>query len=224
MSFPIENDVTYIPAFLASLCMFPDIEDASWLSPPPQMAEVPPARKTDDFTKPGCVMVVGNALSFVSKSLHEACLVLARQTPGSNSAVLNGFLYVSTVMLQSVLDGIASTVQKVQPIQDYGDVYFRSYPFAHAEIHWVSQHQHAIAALTWKGRTFNQLANALKHEQAWIGGVGENPKPNGKYDIYDDQGTGFVYGLLLPVYNETRTMVQRLARDLDVAIPELLEL
>jgi len=174
------------------------------------------SKRTDDFTDAGCVMVVANALLFASEPLQQACMMLNKVEPGTNSSVLNGYLYMATVLLQSVLDGVASTCQKICPVDGCNDVYFCSYNFFKSDVVWVSGAQRAIAGLTWRDKSFNKLANELKHEHAWVGTVNVS---NGVHDIYDEQGTGFVYGLLVPVYKKAKVVVQRLTNQLQQSAP-----
>ncbi|KAG2424867.1 hypothetical protein HXX76_014027 [Chlamydomonas incerta] len=164
------------------------------------MAEVRP-RKTDDFTSAGCAVVLANALLFASEPLQQACVMLGKMELGTNSSILNGYLYMATLLLQSVLDSVAATCQKVSPVDGCGDVYFCSYSFFKSDVVWLSAHQREIGGLKWKGSSFNQLANALKHEQAWVGCVSA-PCELGVRDVYDEEGTGFVYSILVPVYKQ----------------------
>ena len=186
------------------------------------MAEVRP-RKTDDFTIAGCAVVLANALLFASEPLQQACVMLGNMELGTNSSILNGYLYMATLLLQSVLDSVAATCQKVQPIDGCGDVYFCSYSFFKSDVVWLSAHQRVIGALKWKGSSFNQLANALKHEQAWVGCVSA-PSELGVRDVYDEEGAGFVYSILVPVYKQAKCMVCRLASQLGQSAPRLPDL
>jgi len=165
-------------------------------------------------------------------SATEVCLLSGRPSrvarrlssaPGTNSGVLNGYLYVATVMLQSVLDGLAAACDKVAPVGGQGNIYFHSYRFVKSDVVWVSENQRAVEQIVWRGEVFKDVANAIKHEQAWVGCVGA-PTPLGVRDIYDDQGRGFVYSMLVPVYKHAKAVVCRLANQLGQATPILPDL
>lgn len=217
------NDTYVSQQSLASLNKLPYIKDVGFnpaCDRPSQVVSDIRLRGTDDWTAEGCIVVVANALLFASDPLQKACFVLGQLPPGTNSGELNGYLYIATVMLQSVLDGVAAACNRIAPVKGHGDIYFHSYPFVNSDIVWVSEHQRAVAELAWNGKAFRVVANAIKHELAWVGCVGASGV-HGVRDIYDTQGIGFVYYFLVPVYKHAKAMVRRLAKQMGQAAPVL---
>lgn len=89
------------------------------------------SRGTDGCTTEGCVVVVANALIFAADPLQKACYMLGQLAHGTNDGQLNGYLYIATVMLQSVLDGVAAACNR---FEGQGDIYFHSYTFVKSDI------------------------------------------------------------------------------------------
>lgn len=112
-------------------------------------------------------MVVANALIFAADPLQKACYMLGQLAHGTNDGQLNGYLYIATVMLQSVLDGVAAACNR---FEGQGDIYFHSYTFVKSDIVWISGHQRAVAEVAWNRKAFRVVANTLKHELA-CGGI-----------------------------------------------------
>lgn len=178
-----------------------------------QVAE-PRSRAGDDFSIQGSILVLANALSFVAEPLHQAQISLGKLRAGDNSAALNGYIYVATVLLQSILDGVASLAQKIQKLPGQQDIYFKSYQFIRAEVVWIQPIQKRLRELRYADKTFFQCADALKHEHPWVGSVSER-QPDGVLDVYphsSPQSIGFVYGILDPIYKEVKGIVCRLAK------------
>eukprot|EP00798_Chlamydomonas_sp_ICE-L_P009310 gene9310-16443_t len=180
-----------------------------------------------DFTCDGAVMVVANALLCSSASLQQAYHILPTLNSGDNTAVLNASLYSAAVLMQSTMDAVDSVCNKLadNPIQ--GNIYFHSYAFKHTETRWVAQVQKELPHPLYRGMSFYDFANKLKHEQPWVGQVGkwinEEDKLIGKYDgvlgIYDTDGTCFLYGILIPVYKYLVAVCSRLCKQCHVPIP-----
>ena len=189
----------------------------------PQAVELRSANKQvsprgiDGFSCEGGVLVVANALLYASEPLDIARRVLQRQKNGDSSSVLNGHLYVSAVMLQSVLDGIARLCDNATCGNSEGNVYFHNYEFLHSDVVWVAGAQREIAALRFMGKSFNDVANCLKHEKPWVGVVSMGG--DGSLKIPDAEGTCFLYGFVIPVYKRAVAIVSRLCKMYDQSVP-----
>jgi hypothetical protein len=181
-------------------------------------------RANEGFSERGNVVVLANALSFAAEPLHQAQLLLPELTPGENSAKLNGYLYVASVLLQSVLDGVASTAHKLSPLPDpQGDIYFKSYQFVASDVVWIGPIQRRLLQIQYRGKSFFEFTDGLKHEHAWVGCVSEHPVTN-VLDVHDEGPLGYLYGVLVPVYNAARSVICRLAHDVDQPSPSFYKL
>lgn len=171
----------------------------------------------DDRTDsdPGSIVVLANALSFAAEPLYQAQLLLPKVSPRENSALLNSYLYVGTVLLRSVLDGIASAVQQNWPLPDVkGPVSFESYTFVCSHVVWIQPIQTRLTQLQHAGKTFFECADV------WVGRVSANPTTDVK-DVHDAAHRGYVYDVLVPVYRDAKAMVCRLAELIGEPLPTL---
>lgn len=173
-------------------------------------------RGIDGFSCEGGVMVVANALLYASEPLAVARRVLQGLKSGAQSTVLNGHLYVSTVLIQSVLDSVARLCDNMTGGNADENIYFHNYEFLHSDIMWVSKVQKEIAAFRFMGKCFNDQANHLKHERPWVGGVSEGLDG---LKIPDSEGTCFLYDFLIPVYKRTVTIMSRLCKSHNQPVP-----
>lgn len=165
----------------------------------------------------GTVVVLANALSFAAEPLYQAQRLLPTLQPGENSAKLDGYLYVATVLLQSVLDSIASAAQRLAPLPEpQGAICFKSYPFVLSDVVWISPIQARLLRLKFDGKTFFDLANA-----AWV--VSEH-KTTAVLDVHDRASVGLLYQVLVPVYDEAKTIICRLAKLVGQPVPDLYKL
>jgi hypothetical protein len=181
-------------------------------------------RASDGFTKHGAVVVLANALNFAAEPLRQAQILLPTLQLSESSAKLNGYLFVATVLLLSVLDGIASAAQKLSPLPEpQGDVYFKSYTFELSNVVWIQPIQARLLQLQFDGKTFFKFANALKHEHAWVGHVSISEN-TGVIDVYDGASVGYLYQVLVPVYNEAIGIICRLAKLVDQPVPAFYKL
>jgi hypothetical protein len=193
-------------------------KDSDTYSTALQGVEVREERGLLNFTEEGGIVVLVNAFLHVSQPLDHARHVLMGLPPGSNSGPLNGLLYVATVMLQSVLDTVASLAQRISKLPGQGNIYFHSYSFVHSEVVWISVLQREINSKRFEGMDFKDYANRVKHEQPWIGAVTDGA--SGVRDIYDSDGVGYFYKVLLPIYDAGRTIVCRLAKQYGQQVPD----
>jgi len=190
------------------------------ITPSSQAVELRPInspRGIDGFCIEGGVLVVANALLYASEPLAQARRVLQGLRPSEQSAALNGLLYVSTAMLQSVLDSVARLCDNMtsgSAAQE--NVYFHSYEFLHSEIVWIAKLQKEIEALRFMGKPFNAIANYVKHERPWVGGASEG---RDGLKVPDAEGTCYLYGFLIPVYTRAVAIVSRLCKSQGQPVP-----
>lgn len=178
-------------------------------------------------------MFVANALLTVSGTLSQARYMLQTLSAGDDSGALNGSLCRLAVLLQAVLDGVASASNKLVGGRVKRGACFQTYRFVDSEIRWVEQVQRKVMELRYMGDTFDDVANRAKHEELWVGAVGrrhsEDDRRMGRgYDgtlgVYDTDGVCFIYGMLIPVYNHAVAMVSRLCKQYDQPVPAYPEL
>ena len=175
----------------------------------------------------GSIVIVGNALLCAAEQIDMARFELPRLLAGQHGRVLNSQLYVSTLLLQSVLDGVACLCQKVSQLPGQGNIYFDRYPFVHSEVVWVAVHQRKINALVYDGVPFYQFANRLKHERPWVGAVSCNgccPGAPESLGVHDGAGVCYLYGVLIPAYKAATEVIARLCRQFrqpSLAFPSL---
>lgn len=161
------------------------------------------------FTAKGGVAVITNQLGVVAKTLISARSELATARP--SVFLVNGMLASAATGLQTVLDAIASLCHHLQPDSEHtGPVYFSTYQFNVTTWDFIATiKRNDIAPLRFGPNSFNDVANGLKHELPWIGLISE---VDDKQDVYDDAGVGMFRGLLVPMYNISKKIVQRIGR------------
>lgn len=169
------------------------------------------------FTAKGGVAVIANQLGVVAKTLISARSELA--TPPASHGdfarpsvfLVNGMLASAATGLQTVLDAVASLCHHLQPDSEHtGPVYFSTYQFNVTTWDFIAAiKRNDIAPLRFGPNSFNDVANGLKHELPWIGLISE---VNDKQDVYDEAGVGMFRGLLVPMYNIAKKIVQRIGR------------
>jgi hypothetical protein len=170
------------------------------------------------FTAKGGVAVIANQLGVVAKTLISVRSELA--TPPAQGGdfahpstfLVNGMLASAATGLQNVLDAVASLCHHLQPDSEHqGIVYFSTYQFSVTTWAFIAAIKRSeIAPLRFRAQSFNDLANGLKHELSWIGLISE---VDGKQDVYDEAGVGMFLGLLVPMYNIAKKIVQRIGRE-----------
>lgn len=186
-----------------------------------KLVEIP--RGMDGFTDAGGITVLSNSFVRVSDMILKSTLTLngftQRQHAARKSFEINGDVHAVTVLLQSILDSTARLCLKVgdEESENTVNVYFHNASFRQSDIAWVAKHQTEISNLRFRNKSFNDIANYIKHEQPWLGTV--SCSVDCINDIYDDDGIGFVYGMLIPVYHSVSALLTRLARQQNVPVP-----
>lgn len=154
------------------------------------------------------IAVVAHALSCATYPIKEAQKLL-RQS-GDMTFEVNGHLFAATVLLLSVLDGIASACQKIAPLPNQGDIFFRSYPFACSELLWIRSYQQQLLNMHYNGISFFDHANKVKHELAFIG-VPKYSFRRAIADVYDKSDQGYVHDLLMPIFEIAKAIICHLS-------------
>lgn len=186
------------------------------LSPPQQGIRERSCALISGFTPKGGVATIANQLCIVARILVSAKSELSAATVHGDYAhpsafVVNGMLVSAATSLQNVLEAVASLCHHLQPDSDHqGDVYFSAYPFSVSAWEFIAIIKRTeINPLKFRGQSFNDLANSLKHELPWIGIISE---VDHKHDVYDETGVGVLRGLLLPMYTIARKLVTRIGQ------------
>ncbi|KAL4441046.1 hypothetical protein ABPG77_010477 [Micractinium sp. CCAP 211/92] len=274
--------------------------------------------KSEGFPDSVSVVVLANALTFAAEPLYQAQCLLSKVKTGTDSAELNSYLYVATVLLQSVLDSIPSSAQTLAPLlqqqrekqeqtrQDLQSVRqlvqqmhqrmqqvpphilhqhqqlvqqqrqqqqqqqqkeqqqqqkeqqqqqkeqqqqqkeqqqqqkeqqqqrpepqsvvtdksFLKCEFACPDFDWILPIQDHLSKLQFDSKTLFDWAHYFQHERAWVGCVTPHPQTAVK-DVHDEKHIGFVYGMLVPAYNEAKGIVCRLAKECRQIVPALYDL
>lgn len=173
------------------------------------------------FSPKGGVAVIANQLVVVAKTLiavRNELLPHKRDLDFAQPSVfmVNGLLASAATGLQSVMDAIASFCQRMAPDEDHhAYIYFSTFEFRVIEWEFIRLiKEQGITPLQFEGRTFNEFANALKHEAPWVGLVSE---VRGLQDVYDTpvperdyEVKGAFRDMLVPAYNHVKKIVERL--------------
>lgn len=174
-----------------------------------------------DLTPDDAFVVVANALLYAAQPLKQATsLLIPKSDGGPKFAELNSLLCVSTVMLLSSLDWIASLIERCIPTSDERiKVYFASYPFLQSGYTWIRSHQKTILDMSFDGMSFNDFTNFVKHEQPYIGLPSLVTQTN-LYDVVDRDGIQYVYGILIPAINQAIKIVKHVGATLAQPVPQ----
>ena len=165
------------------------------------------------------VASLANALVHASLTLDAARRFLHEEPAVSDDTVLNGHMFSATVALDGLLDGFAALANRAEP-QQVGPVTFLDHVFMHSDFVSVVRHQVMISKLRYGTSTFAKCAENVKHGCPWVGcaSLDDNTKV---WDVYDGEGRGYVYDVLIPVHNALVDMVQEQATRRGQSIPEL---
>jgi hypothetical protein len=162
------------------------------------------------------VAVIANQLCVVAKTLIAARNELTfKATQDKNFAhpsvfVVNGLIASASTGLQAVTDAVASFCNHCAPDDEHtGFIYFDTFQFRVTEWDFISLIKtRNLSPLRFNNLSFNELANRLKHEMPWVGTISQNR--DAFNDVYDDNGVGVLRGMLVPVYNQIKAIVQQL--------------
>lgn len=169
----------------------------------------------DGVTPQGVVAVIANQLLIVAETLIKARDDLARfGNVGSDYArpsvfLLNGLMASALIGLQGVHDAIASFCQTQASDEEIqGDIYFSTYPFHVTKFEFIRLEKQRILAHKFQNKNVNELANGCKHDLAWLGMMSINGDVYN--DIVDTDGCLLLRDVLIPVYDVTAKVLQRL--------------
>jgi hypothetical protein len=163
------------------------------------------------LTQEGRYAVLSNIFHMVTHEFHKLCMEVV--TPGGCAWAYNAYIYRVATGLQSLLDSIARFCSDVygETLDSSEKIYFDTFFFYLPDLQRVRVCQAGIKAFRYDGMTFNDLANRIKHEVQWVGL--RQTAPDGIIDVFDDEKTGLVFGVLAGVYQHTKTIMSLLKKD-----------
>lgn len=184
--------------------------------PAPQIPKVAPT--LDGFTQKGQVVVFVSMYHNVHACIRSGYRFLCYEPMEAEERqskwfALNAALCSSSTLLLALLDSIAVFCARHGEEQraDTSTTYFASYDFSSAGDAFapLATYSNIIRQLKWKGRSFTELGNMLKHDSAWIG---LPSSLDDRIDIYDDDRKPFMHEMLATVYNLAGKMISLLGR------------
>ena len=163
------------------------------------------------FTTEGRIAVMANLLRVVAVTIHN----IEREIVSSDPSVwlYNSFIVSALTSLQTFLDVVARFCYdeyESSGTTDQTNIYFVSHTFHHMDLQPVNQRQTLIGGLRFKGKSFNDLANHVKHTMPWIGLHSTNP--HGDVDIFDSDGKGVLRDMVCPAYDAGVAIIKHLAK------------
>ena len=196
-----------------------DLSNVAWSREPCDFQIMQGVRAHDGWTEKGGIAVVANQLGIVAKTLISArnelnCEATPNETNGlayPSAFMVNGLLASSTTGLQAVMDSVASLCNDLARDDDFsGDIHFNTFPFCVTSWDFIkATRRDKIRPLRFDGLSFDELANKLKHTQPWLGYISQG-NPDCMKDIHDAQGVGVLRRVLVPIYNEVKSIVERI--------------
>jgi hypothetical protein len=184
----------------------------------------------------GSIFIIVNTAAHVAHHIAQAQNILAPsyddsdklkdRHPQKRKIELNVHLFSALTGLQSLLDAVASACNAEYP-KVPGDVSFfpgredKEYPFVTSEVRKIQKYKDEILALPgWGGKSFNQIANALKHECPFSG----EPIFATQMSSWDISkgGVGLLRDILEPTWKSLLGIIKHLAIKNSVPLPQLI--
>ncbi len=123
-----------------------------------------------------------------------------------NFHLLHGLLFTIVPELQHIMDNIARICQEICAIKELENktVYFSSYPFRVRDFVYLDSYQNDISQCVFNGLDFEALSDTIKNEMPYFGDFFDSELIP---DFYDMDGTGLLYGIIVPVYKMIVKMI-----------------
>ena len=164
------------------------------------------------FTKQGRGAVIKNIMQYVIDDTEQLKLEV---TKGGEAFIYNALVFRVMTGIQNVLDAVARYCDDQYPSaapKADDRVYFDRYSFEREEVRTIHYLQQKIAVLSFRGKTFYDMANYLKHEMPWVGRVTISDTAQ-KVDILDNNDIGLVYDMIVPAVNHTMSCISIVYKD-----------
>lgn len=154
------------------------------------------------------ISVLLNCLGRVHGILKEA-LTEMRNDICVDLRFVNGRIYSAVILSQSLLDGVVALASSSRTRLNFDD-----FVFDNTSVAWIDSVQKKINELRFDGQSFTELAQSMRHTPWIICSV----RRGGRDQILDYyvKGNGFMYGLMLPLYNHIHHILCRLATQFGV--------
>lgn len=163
---------------------------------------------TRRLTLPDHISVLLNSLGRVQGILKEA-LAEMRNDICVDLRFVNGRIHSAVVLSQSLLDGIVALASSSRTHLNFHDFVFDT-----TSVAWIDYVQKKINELRFDGQSFAELAESMRHTPWVVGSV----RRGGRDRILDyyAKGNGFMYGMMLPLYNHIHHILCRFATQFGV--------
>ena len=130
---------------------------------------------------------------------------------------VNGRVHSAVILCQSLLDGVVAVCRVLSRL-DEGEprVSFHDFVFDNSAVAWMDSVQKKVNELRFNRQSFAELAESMRHAP-WVVRSVTRRGPDAILDCYSNaERTGFMYGMMLPLYNHIRGVLCRLAAQLRV--------
>lgn len=163
------------------------------------------------LTLPDHIYVLLDCLCRVHGILKEA-LAEMRNDICVDLRFVNGRIHSAVILCQSLLDGIVAVCKVLSRLDDREPrVSFHDFVFDNTAIAWIDSVQTKVNELRFNRQSFAELADSMRHTP-WVVRSVTRRGPDAILDYYSiGERTGFMYGMMLPLYKHTRTVLCRLA-------------
>lgn len=184
----------------------------------------------------GSVFVIVNTAAHIAQHIAQVQDILAPgcadsdtrsdEHPQRRKMELNAHIFSAITGLQSLFDAVASACNAEEP-RVTGDVSFfpgredREYRFVTPKFLSIQKYKTELLLLPcWGGKSFNQIANALKHECPFCG-VPTFSDRKQLWDI-DKDDIGLLRDILEPAWRILLATISYLAKQNNVPMPPLI--
>lgn len=182
----------------------------------------------------GSIYVILNTAAHVAQHIAQAQNILVPtrdditddRHPQKRRIELNAHIFSAITGVQSLFDAVASACNAKRP-RVTGDVSFfpgredKEYQFVATDFIQIQKHKDALLSLQpWGGKSFNQVANALKHECPFSGEPSFATKTS-SWDIYKGD-VGLLRDILEPAWRSLLSIITYLAKRNNVPMPQLI--
>ena len=130
----------------------------------------------------------------------------------ADARIYNALIVRVVLGIQQSLDAVANFCHQHERVdeefEEHERIYFQSFAFEHTKRNNICKLREKLQQYRFNGKTFNDLANRLKHRVPWVGLA--SGSDNNMNDIYDSGGQGCVFQFLMNVYRVAGEIVDAL--------------
>lgn len=158
------------------------------------------------FSVDGRCAVLQNIMQCIIDDSELLKLEVSKDHP--DAFIYNAFIFRTITGIQNILDSVTRLCNDLYPSASRGDanIYFNSYSFERGEVRKILYFRSKIQGLKFNKKSFNDIANKLKHELPFVGRVTTSDIFS-KIDIFDSDDQGFVYDFAMPILTYTKNII-----------------